>query len=309
MVAGVANHGQAETPLRNYIGKPLPEYVTGDECLFCHRNVVGPSWSINEHQKTLLPLIAAPEIEAALQANPALKPFAKHVRFVLGNENQIRLLRKSQKYGHLDLLSAILEPSHSEDATIKLRNKPPFQWDTKIFGQRCAGCHATAVDSRTQTYAATGIDCYSCHGDVDLKHANDASLVYLSKKRNDSPLLVAATCGQCHIRTGKSKASGFPYANNHVIGSDLFTDFDVDLSHKALDAAPPHERHILANIRNVLEENDSVTCLSCHNIHRTSGRKHRKIEKSNYCLICHAPSDMKQLTYNRKERHHALCGY
>src|ERR1700694_3004059 len=28
----------------NHIGKPIPEYVHGDECLFCHRNNIGTTW-------------------------------------------------------------------------------------------------------------------------------------------------------------------------------------------------------------------------------------------------------------------------
>src|SRR5213078_1528900 len=31
----------------NHIGKPIPEYVHGDECLFCHRNNIGSTWQKN----------------------------------------------------------------------------------------------------------------------------------------------------------------------------------------------------------------------------------------------------------------------
>lgn len=309
-------HANALTTGNSHVGKPLPEYLTGDECLFCHRNTVGSNWNVNEHQKTLRPMAAVPEIESMLRSHPNLQSFADQVRFVLGNERQIRLLRKSEKYGRMDILSAILQPNQTDGALV-LVNKHPFHWDTKIFGQRCSGCHATAVDSRTQAFSATGIDCYACHGVVDLKHAKDTSLVFLSKKRNDSPSIIASTCGQCHIRTGKSKASGLPYANNHVVGDNLFADFEVDLSSEALAAIPPRERHILANIRDSLHSqkqtekkaaNQSISCLSCHNVHRGSVRKHRKIAPSDYCHICHQPVDM-ELTYNRKKKHHALCGY
>ncbi len=307
-------HANALTTGNSHVGKPLPEYLTGDECLFCHRNTVGSTWNINEHQRTLRPTAAVPEIEAGLRSHPNLQSFADQVRFILGNERQIRLLKKSEKYGHMDILSAVLQPNQ-DDGAVALVNKPPFHWDTETFGQRCAGCHATAVDSRTQAFSATGIDCYACHGVVDLKHAKDTSLVFLSKKRNDSPSIIASTCGQCHIRTGKSQASGLPYANNHVVGDNLFADFEVDLSPEALAAIPPRERHILANIRDSLhsqkqpERNgESITCLSCHSVHRASVKKHRKIAPSDYCHICHQPPDM-ELTYNRKEKHHPLCGY
>ncbi len=309
----------ALTTGNSHVGKPLPDYLTGDECLFCHRNTAGATWNIDEHQRTLRPITAVPEIEAMLRSHPNLQSFTDQVHFLLGNKRQIRLLRKSEKYGRLDILSAILQPNQA-DGALALVNQDPFHWDEKIFGQQCAGCHATAVNSRTQAFSATGIDCYACHGVVDLKHAKDTSLVFLSQKRNDSPSVIASTCGQCHIRTGQSKASGLPYANNHVVGDNLFADFDVDLSPEALAAAPPRERHILANIRDSLhsqkqpERNgetaakQSTTCLSCHNIHRASVKKHRKIPPSDYCHICHQPPDM-ELTYNRKEKHHALCGY
>lgn len=309
----------ALTTGNSHVGKPLPDYLTGDECLFCHRNTAGVTSNIDEHQRTLRPVTAVPEIEAMLRSHPNLQSFADQVHFLLGNERQIRLLRKSEKYGRLDILSAILQ-SNQADGDLALVNKDPFHWDEKIFGQQCAGCHATAVNSRTQAFSATGIDCYACHGVVDLKHAKDTSLVFLSQKRNDPPSVIAYTCGQCHIRTGQSKASGLPYANNHVVGDNLFADFDVDLSPEALAEAPPRERHILANIRDSLhsqkqpERNgetaakQSTTCLSCHNIHRASVKKHRKIPPSDYCHICHQPPNM-ELTYNRKEKHHALCGY
>lgn len=313
--AAAEDSSDATTTGSSHVGKPLPDYLTGDECLFCHRNTVGSNWNVNEHQKTLRPMAAVPEIEAVLRSHPNLQSFADQVRFVLGNERQIRLLKKSEKYGRLDILSAVLQPN--QDGSVSLVNKDAFHWDTETFGQRCAGCHATAVDSRTQSFSATGIDCYACHGVVDLRHAKDTSLVFLSKKRNDPPSVIASTCGQCHIRTGQSKASGLPYANNHVVGDNLFADFEVDLSSESLAAAPPRERHILANIRDSLHfqkqtekkaANQSISCLSCHNVHRGSVRKHRKIDPSDYCHICHQPSDM-ELTYNRKEKHHALCGY
>ena len=33
----------------DHVGQNFPEYMTGDECLFCHRRI-GPSWNNNRHQ-------------------------------------------------------------------------------------------------------------------------------------------------------------------------------------------------------------------------------------------------------------------
>src|ERR1700742_2485374 len=37
----------------NPVGKPIPEYVHGDECLFCHRNDIGGTWQDNAHGVTI----------------------------------------------------------------------------------------------------------------------------------------------------------------------------------------------------------------------------------------------------------------
>jgi hypothetical protein len=37
----------------SHAGKEIPEYVHGDECLFCHRNDIGPSWQKNAHGITV----------------------------------------------------------------------------------------------------------------------------------------------------------------------------------------------------------------------------------------------------------------
>src|SRR5882724_5737069 len=37
----------------DHVGKPPVEFMSGDECLFCHRNDVGPTWSSNRHGRTI----------------------------------------------------------------------------------------------------------------------------------------------------------------------------------------------------------------------------------------------------------------
>src|SRR5688572_25378852 len=45
----------------NHSGKPVPEFVHGDECLFCHRNDIGPGWQKNTHGITIRQKEDAPE--------------------------------------------------------------------------------------------------------------------------------------------------------------------------------------------------------------------------------------------------------
>ena len=283
--------------------RELPDYMTGDECLFCHRIAIGPSWGRNAHQRTLRPIESDPRLAAWIRAHPDLGSHAEEIDYVLGARRSHRLLRKSGRYGQLDLLGAFLRP---RDGVPRLENEPPFEWDPVTFADNCAGCHATATDSRTRAFAAVGIDCYSCHGVVDLQHANDGSLVLLSPGRPAPPELVASTCGQCHIRSGRSRRSGLPYPDNHVAGDDLFADFVADLSPAALEAAPPRERHVLESIREMRAGRGEHSCLACHSIHREDGRRHRALPESRYCRICHGETD---LEYDRNTAHHPLCRY
>src|SRR4030095_728431 len=63
----------------NYGGKPLPEFVHGDECLFCHRNNIGVSWQQNAHGVTIRHREDAPELQAIVRKQAALPPLATQI--------------------------------------------------------------------------------------------------------------------------------------------------------------------------------------------------------------------------------------
>ena len=67
----------------NHVGKPVPEYVQGDECLFCHRNDIGPTWQKNSHLLTVRERESAPEVAAQLKSTsqgrlPQLSHYLDH---------------------------------------------------------------------------------------------------------------------------------------------------------------------------------------------------------------------------------------
>jgi predicted CXXCH cytochrome family protein len=276
----------------DHVGKPLPEYVTGDECLFCHRNDVGPGWGKNRHQLTVRPVEADAVELAELKKVPALRPFADEVKLLLGRGQRARFLKPGKAYGHLDLLAT--ERPH---------------WDEKRFADRCAGCHATAVEVKTRAFAALSLDCFVCHGDVPANHAKDTTLAYLSKKRQDSPRVVTSICAQCHVRTGTSQSTGLPYPHHFVAGDNLFKDFRVDLSPEALAKVNPLDRHVLENVRDVVRlGKEDVTCLSCHDVHKGSSRKHYRLAERDACLTCHQATGPKK-DVKPCEVHSTVCGY
>jgi len=259
----------------------VPEFVHGDECLFCHRAGIGSTWQKNRHGVTLRERADAPDLIERLKPPPEVTHF-------LGSRNHVRFLKKDG-YNNFDIM------------------EPGGHWDKTKFGERCAGCHTTAVDSKTRQFAYIGLDCYTCHGVVDLNHSADTSLIWLSKKRRGDLHEITATCAQCHLRgVAKSRSTGLPYPNNFVVGDDLFRDYEVDFS--KLDALNPGDRHVFRNVLEVLKNGSGVTCLSCHRIHDSSTQKHRFVLTGAACLDCHnaqgPKKDVKPYTV-----HSALCEY
>lgn len=290
----------------DHVGKPLPEFASGDECLFCHRDV-GPGWPTNRHGQTVRTADPEAESVAALGRLPEFKSLAGEVELLLGGPTRQRFLRRSLEHGKLDLLSVEWKPAKSGPEGVLIRPEQA-QWDTQIFGNRCAGCHATGVESSKQTFAATSLDCFACHGEVPEKHTTKDSLVFLSPHRKDSAAVVTSICASCHLRTGKSRSSGLPYANNFVAGDNLFRDFRVDLSDAAIQSLNPGDRHVQQNVRDVaLRGREDVTCLSCHDIHNQSSRKHYVVAEGEICLNCHAAGSKKERL--RYEVHSTTCGY
>ncbi|HSE98027.1 MAG TPA: hypothetical protein VLD57_07110 [Blastocatellia bacterium] len=289
----------------NHVGKPIPEYVHGDECLFCHRYDVGVTWQKNAHGVTVRQREDAPELTKMLAAQTALAETAKQIEFFLGSRNRVRFL-KSEGYGRFAILNAQAVLGEGGRATIIDGEK--LSWDKEKFANNCAGCHATAVDSAARTFSAFGLDCYVCHGSVDLKHSTDISLVLLSKKRRSDAKVITSICAQCHLRESKSRSTGLPFPNNFVAGDNLFQDLEVDWTRADDEKLNAGDRHVWRNVRDVaLYGNESITCLSCHQVHANSSQKHRRVLRAAICSECHEGEGFKNVKrYSVKS---GLCEY
>jgi len=247
----------------------VPKYVTGDECLFCHRVAVADTWEQNPHARTVHP---------------------QGDGMILGAHEPYRQL-KPDGYGKYDILSA-------DGKT----------WDKDKFALRCAGCHTTAVDPKTHAFSSPALDCYTCHGVVPENHGTDTSLVWFSKKHPKDAKLIISICGQCHLRGGESKSSVLPYPNNFTAGANLFDDFKVELAKADDPDLNPGDRHIYRNVRDVIEHDSDVTCISCHKIHGDTANKHRLVLSGPICLDCHNAQGPKKAVI-KYTVHSKLCEY
>jgi hypothetical protein len=273
----------------NHVGKPVPEFVHGDECLFCHRNTVGATWQKNAHGVAVRQLEDAGTLRDLLK-QPELASVTKDIEYFLGSRHRIRFLKKDG-FGKFALLNSQAVVDASGKATNWI-DKASAHWDTDKFGNNCAGCHATGVDANTKSFAAFGLDCYVCHGEVNLDHANDTKLMILSKKRRNEAELITSTCAQCHLRESQSKSTGLPYPNNFVAGDNLFQDLVVDWSKADDEKLNPIDRHIYRNVRDVvMYGKTSPTCINCHQVHYESKAqsiaRHKIPPRSPLCFDCH----------------------
>ncbi len=272
---------QPSAPPRSHIGESVPLYVTGDECLFCHRGRSSDTWPANPHARTVVAVEAAGDLA---------KRFPKDTTHILGAREPRRGL-KQIGYG----MFALLEPGGAG-------------WDNAKFAARCAGCHATAVDARTRAFSSYSLDCFTCHGILGKEHARDTSKAWLAKKHVQQPRDIVALCGQCHFRGAKAESTGLPYPDNYVVGDELFADYRVDLNLADDPALNPGDRHVYRNARDVLQKGGAIACLSCHAIHPENALKHGALASGPICLDCHYDqgpwNNVKQYTV-----HSATCEY
>lgn len=287
---------------RDFAGQPLPELAEGGQCLFCHREPVASKWSVDRHNKTMRTIEEAPEARAALEA-AAGAGVAHEARWVLGSGRRLRFARPGAGYGTAELLEAGYDPRAKEMTAGRQ------VWDAKVFAESCAGCHATGYDNGSSSFMSASLDCAVCHGAVPLEHATEPSRALFSRRGATPPEAVISICGSCHVRTGRSKSTGRPFANNFLPGDNLFRDLEVDFSEAALRELNPIDRHILENVRDVaVLGKGATTCVSCHAVHLRSTVRHRKLAAEASCFVCHRGADMRSGVV-AMEASSPLCGY
>ena len=306
--------GQEAEPLdraawgEDHVGKALPDYITGDECLFCHRFDIGETWGEEPHAMTVRVAAVSTDSINELSKVPALKALAEETAYVMGRDKSHRFLRRGQGYGKVGIASVGLTPA-AGDRPASLVHAEDASWDEEKFAQSCAGCHMTAVITERLAFQAASIDCYSCHGSVTLDHTTDTEVMLLSRKRKDPANVVASICAQCHLRGGKSGSTGLPYPNQFVPGDNLFKDFVVDLSDQHIATLNPGDRHIFENVRDIVVRGETrVTCLDCHEVHRHSSEIHGILRNRESCQTCHFATGPKSAVIEY-EMHSEVCEY
>lgn len=288
----------------NHAGQPLPQIEEGGSCLFCHRGTVGIDWDTNRHNKTVRLFQEAEGDRIKLQDAGLGAALLDEIAYVVGDTRLHAYLKPSEGYGAADLLNVQYDLQAGNVRKVK-----EMAWRKEAFNESCAGCHATGFDTTTKTYQALTLDCYTCHGQPEISHTANPEQALFNDIALPPPRVEMSICGSCHIRSGKSKSTGQPHANNYMPGDNLFQDLEVDWSDEAMAQLNPSDRHIMLNIREVvLYGNEAMACTTCHGIHKQTSLRHRKLQDERYCFICHTGSDSKS-GIRSYEVHSEVCGY
>ena len=276
----------------DHVGKPFPMYVTGGECLFCHRYEVGSDWQTNRHNLAMQE--ATPDEPAMRTLREAVDPaaIADEVQYLVGDTRMKRYLKPNGRYGQMSILDTKwIPPVAADDTRGRIEHARDPHWNEELFANQCAGCHATAVETEIRGFQQLSLDCFVCHGDVPKAHNEDTSLALFGTGSKAGAPVEMHICSQCHLRGGVSQSTGLPYPNQFVPGDNLFKDFLVDLSADTIAEMNPADRHVFQNVRDVLiGGQEEMTCVSCHEVHTGSTRKHRtlrRLQRDVYCAICH----------------------
>jgi predicted CXXCH cytochrome family protein len=295
----------------DHVGKPVPEYYGGDECLFCHRFTVGQVWQKDAHFRTVRGKYKdgrdAPEITSLKLSVEKGGELAAQVDLIMGQSQMSRFLLRDNE-GVIKLLTFGLQhPQSAEPKFFDLRWAHGFVGSR--FSDRCIGCHMTGVDPKTLIPFESFVGCEACHGPHNPEHTKGTAVfMRFAKKAKETAQMIASSCGSCHLRGGKSRSTGKPYPHNFVSGDNLFKDFVFDFNQADHPRLNPIDAHIQKNIRNiVINGKNDLTCLSCHKMHPSDTLKHRRQPKIDYCYVCHQIEPFKER--KKYEVHSAVCEY
>jgi hypothetical protein len=173
----------------------------------------------------------------------------------------------------------------------------------RAIAPRCLECHATwmepvldpaAVNRYDSTHAILGITCERCHGAGREHVARERSATRAMRALRGSAVANPATmsrerqmeaCAQCHGGLGQPIAPPFTY----VAGKPLAQYLRLT-QHRPDEALDVHGDQVALLTRSRCYQASQMTCLTCHDVHRT---QRDPAQLSERCLTCHQEQSCK----------------
>jgi hypothetical protein len=170
----------------------------------------------------------------------------------------------------------------------------------RAISPRCLECHATWFQARpdptvTNRYDSTGailgITCERCHGGgrehvererSGLRAVSGSAIANPARMSRERQM---DACAQCHGGLGQPIAPAFTYVAGKPLGQYLHlfsqpSDATVDV----------HGNQVALLTRSRCYQSSQMTCLTCHDVHRT---QRDPAQLSERCLTCHQEQSCK----------------
>jgi predicted CXXCH cytochrome family protein len=215
----------------------MREYVGGQECAACHRDLVG-FHAETAHAQALINVQANPAAMLAdfsvgedvrsltFPGEDSPRSFtADDISYAIGSGKYAQRYLYRLDDGRYIVLPAEWNTQTGEWQPYSLSESwpdPAYDWATQ-----CAYCHTTNLNVEQGTWSEDGVQCEACHGPgsehLDAGEATERVLTSRERTALDASIelgLDAATCGQCHSR-GTEPEHGYPFPQNYRPGDDL----------------------------------------------------------------------------------------
>jgi len=287
-------------------------YVGSENCESCHLEHYG-SWKSTLHSRTMQSVtdnldalvadVNPAEIRLELkQVESQLKvpvediyiPEISSIKYVIGMQwEQGYLVEKDEK-----LYAAPIQYSARSEHWTVSREK---DWDKRPWIIKCAGCHATGVDLKNESFTEASVGCEACHGPGSHHVALPETKVFEKHQTIVNPSHLAAgfrtqICGSCHSRGRSKKVEGVDWPVGYQPGRALGRYYQ-QTSFAAGDSefVYPNEfakgRYMQFNDwKKSSHAREGVSCTSCHYVHQLGvppTQYQTKGAGSQQCLNCH----------------------
>lgn len=261
------------------VGDGAAGYAGSTRCLGCHEDLY-TGWQETRHARSVQFVDEHPDAVVGdfASEDPDLAFNLDEVALTLGAVRQQKYITQTVS-GDFYVL-----PSQWNVVTAEWAPYQPDSWQEHEWRRNCSGCHVTGLETTTWEFTEFNIGCEECHG-PSLAHAQAPEEVKPYRAADDQ------VCGACHSRG--ASPDGHPFPATYVPGDTLtdhftFTTDEADLWPDS-SAENHNQQYMDWTLGNSMEQDDSVRCSSCHDVHSAGAEGTAQLYASinETCLGCH----------------------
>ena len=248
-------------------------FVGSETCKKCHERTF-LEWRTSLHSRMMRNVKLEPLANIGDFQSPSdVRTFKKEeITYTLGSQWKQQYLKKEGD----DL---IVLPAQYNVFTGEWKPYYPDKQAKRDWFKECAGCHATGAYPEKKTFVEMGIACEACHGPGSnhVEAVPGYEIPTIIQASRLTPALAAQICGSCHTG-GHDKSGKYAYPVEYQIykgEANIRLFFDEATVHSNPDLFWPsgesrHSNQQYLDWKKSEHAKVGVTCITCHDVHRSS---------------------------------------